>query len=534
MPTKFWKPNKLSLNLAVSLTICAFIYVAILLVVFVLVDIPKFEQQIEDNLNQIIDSFTQPASQAVVHQSSDTANAVLTGFRQFGFVSKATIVTGQGKILAEIDVAANEEPVGWIHRWFLPSEKHNIYYRLLHDERNTEAEPGSLIVLINKYKALQPAFSRLKSVLWANLLQFFVFACIVYFVVYRLVTRRLLAINDALLQISPKKPNGGRVPEFSNRDEVSTLAKGINRFIHTAETYLEDKHQAEKGLLYLTQHLEEVIRERTVDFERARLTAENANRAKSVFLSNMSHELRTPLNAILGFTTRILKKADSSTLGQRERDALLRVFDNGQYLLNLVNDLLDIAKIEADKMELNISQFDINDVIQETCSRLISLAEEKHLRINNLCLNPISVTGDRDRIQQVVTNLLSNAIKYTLQGAVTVSAQRIREAETESVAITVADTGIGIREQDLIKIFDPYNHVHSDLNQVVSVQSTGLGLPLSKKIVELHQGCIEVESSYGEGSLFTVIFPLNGFTDKNASKLSNERDGANSLTAQAK
>ena len=198
-----------------------------------------------------------------------------------------------------------------------------------------------------------------------------------------------------------------------------------------------------------------------------------------------------------------------STLGPREKDALQRVSDNGQYLLNLVNDLLDIAKIEADKVELDVCSFDLKDVVEDTCSGLLSLAEEKYLVLNNLCLDSLIMMADRVRIQQVLTNLLSNALKYTQQGMVTVSMQKIRESEVETAVLTVADTGIGIRDQDIPKIFDPYNHIHSDLNQVVSVQSTGLGLPLSKKIVELHQGRIEVESSPGEGSIFTVMIPVN-------------------------
>ena len=217
----------------------------------------------------------------------------------------------------------------------------------------------------------------------------------------------------------------------------------------------------------------------------------------------MSHELRTPLNSIIGFTRRLLHHK-TLQLAERERDALERVYDNGQYLLHMVNDLLDIAKIEADKMQLSYSTFILNDLLKDTFNKLANLADSKGLALINEMSDMVPVEADQTKLQQVFINLISNAIKYTQEGSISVRSEGMADG---ILTVAIVDTGIGIKESDFAKLFDPYNHIHSDLNDTVSVQSTGLGLPLAHKIMTIHGGDILVESEVGNGSTFRILLP---------------------------
>lgn len=515
--------KKLSAKLALSLAIFGMLYVIAIVALFILFELPAKRKEIDRNINQVVDTFVDPAAQAVFNLDEETATTVLSGFHQYNYVERATIKNEDQSTLAEVSYAHEIAPkYVWLIR-SLGAKKEKVYYRKLTDPRLSPGVHGNLLVVVNQYQALQEAMGQIRTVLLNNLLQYFLFVIIVYWIVYRVVARRLIEINRALSEISPKSPNNQRVPIDKQQDEITRLAAAINQFIDTAEHYLQDKIEAEKGLLYLTQHLEEVIVERTADLEwekqnaeKARDEANQANQAKSVFLSNMSHELRTPLNSILGFTQRILKKS-ADRLNPRELDALERVFDNGKYLLNLVNDILDIAKIEANKMELNTTQVDLGGVLQNCCSRLSALAESKRILLDNT-IGPeqVVIEADQQKMEQLFINIIGNAIKYTLEGRISVYV----ESETETtITVCVEDSGIGINEQDLEKLFDPYNHIHSDLNQAVSVESSGLGLPLSSKIVKLHQGSISVASEPGQGSRFYIKLPKQQSTEEGMNRV---------------
>lgn len=504
------KSNRLSTRLALSLTGFGLGYVLLLMAIFMLVDLPAAKRDIDKEINRVIDTFIDPATQSVFNLDEETARTVLAGFERYAYVEKATIKTEDQVTLAEKVFIRETTQDRHFLLAFFDSQRTKSYYRQLSDDRFNDGVHGSLLIDVNQYRAMQGVVQRMQSVLYANLFQYFIFVVIVYGIVYRLVTRRVAGIHAALEAISPKSPEGRRVPVGKISDELSDLAVGMNTFIDTAENYLQAKNEAERGLLYLTQHLEEVILERTADLEQAKQNAEKArdeanqaNQAKSVFLSNMSHELRTPLNSILGFTQRILKTGGAH-LSHRENDALQRVFDNGKYLLNLVNDILDIAKIEANKMELDICSVTLNTLVSECCRQMESLADSKKLEVINQVTEPVVIEGDFQKLQQVLINLISNGIKYTEQGKLTIS---LDNTGADEIVLHIEDTGVGIATSDFAKIFDPYNHIHSDLNQAVSVQSTGLGLPLSRKIVQLHQGDIEVTSKQGTGSCFSIRLP---------------------------
>jgi signal transduction histidine kinase/HAMP domain-containing protein len=229
---------------------------------------------------------------------------------------------------------------------------------------------------------------------------------------------------------------------------------------------------------------------------------EIANKHKSEFLANMSHELRTPLNAILGYSELIIDNIYGE-VPEKIREVLERVEKNGRHLLSLINDVLDLSKIEAGRLTLTLNEYSMQDIIQTVFTSVEALAVEKNLDLKTTVPNDLTNgKGDGQRIAQVVLNLIGNAIKFTDQGEVNVEAA----VSNESFLISVSDTGPGLSETDQLKIFEEFQQ--ADGSSTRKKSGTGLGLSISKKIVEMHGGRIGVESTLGKGSKFWFRLPI--------------------------
>jgi signal transduction histidine kinase/PAS domain-containing protein len=240
--------------------------------------------------------------------------------------------------------------------------------------------------------------------------------------------------------------------------------------------------------------------------EQARAEAERANRAKSEFLTTMSHELRTPLNAILGFTGTMLMQLPGPLTADQEVQ-LKTVQRNGKHLLALINDLLDLAKIESGKLELHLEILVVQDVVAQVWQSLLPLAEQKGLSCElDIASEPIRFLSDARALGQILINLLSNAIKFTDLGGVRmqVELQRGAGGNEETLMIRVADTGIGIKFEDQARLFSEFGRINSP--EVRAREGTGLGLHLVQRLVGLLNGAVSLESSYGQGSVFTLVF----------------------------
>lgn len=255
------------------------------------------------------------------------------------------------------------------------------------------------------------------------------------------------------------------------------------------------------------QHSDE-LRKAWAEAEAARKNAESANMAKSFFLANMSHEIRTPINGILGMNTMLLKECKDATLLEYAQN----IQNAGHTLLSLVNDVLDITKIESGKMELLIGDYDLFAVLNDCYSVADPRAQSKGLEFN-INVNPKTpslLSGDEVRLRQIINNLLSNAIKYTPSGTVDllVDFKTLPEENSNKrieLVVIVADTGIGIRSDDRGKLFQSFERIDLDRNR--NIEGTGLGLNLTKKLVEMMDGRVMVKSVYGSGSVFEVHVP---------------------------
>ena len=227
-----------------------------------------------------------------------------------------------------------------------------------------------------------------------------------------------------------------------------------------------------------------------------------ASRLKSQFLASMSHELRTPLNSIIGFSKVLLNRFDGE-LTERQETYIRSVHNSGAHLLQLINGILDFSRIEAGKLEMLSEEIDLHELIDECIESSMPLARGKQMKVEkNVPLELPPLSGDRTKIKQILLNLLSNAIKFTGQGRVLVSVV----PEPDAIRVSVADTGIGIREDDLSRLFEPFQQLDNPV--VRSAGGTGLGLAISKKFVELHGGRIWAESRENQGSTFHFTLPL--------------------------
>ncbi len=239
-----------------------------------------------------------------------------------------------------------------------------------------------------------------------------------------------------------------------------------------------------------------------------------ANELKSQFLATMSHELRTPLNAIMGYTEMIIKGVYGD-LNEKQRERLQRVYDNATHLLALINDVLDLAKIESGRMTLNLEPLDVQPLLQAAIARIAPLAEAKRLSLYiDVPQGLPKVEADSTRFHQIMFNLLSNAVKFTRQGGIGVRAyplsviepiEGVPLARGEWLCIAVTDSGIGIAPENFELIFDAFRQV--DGSAVREFQGTGLGLPITRQLVEMLGGKVWLESRIGRGSTFTVALP---------------------------
>jgi signal transduction histidine kinase len=239
-----------------------------------------------------------------------------------------------------------------------------------------------------------------------------------------------------------------------------------------------------------------------IQLQEAKQRAESADHLKSAFLATMSHELRTPLNSIIGFTGILLKNL-AGPLNAEQTKQLNIVKNAGQHLLDLINDVLDISKIEAGQLELRFETVNVYETIEKCVKTISPLAEKKHLELKILSdPTALEIESDRRRVEQVLINLLNNAIKFTEHGGVYIRFV----VEKSSIRVSIRDTGIGIKAGDLSKLFKAFSQIDTGISR--QHEGTGLGLSISKKLIDMLGGKINVESEWGRGSTFSFTLPL--------------------------
>ncbi|MEO7007602.1 MAG: ATP-binding protein, partial [Caldimonas sp.] len=341
----------------------------------------------------------------------------------------------------------------------------------------------------------------------------------------RIITRPILAVGSAARQVVEQRDYSRRVAK-SGDAEVGALVDAFNEMMgeieqrtqaleasnRDKECEVDERRIAQQEVMRLNEELERRVLERTAQLERsnadlvvATAAAHEANRAKSEFLSNMSHELRTPLNAIIGFGQLLAATEAAAMTPQRSKEFIEHIVEAGRHLLSLINDILNLAQIEAGKLTVSLEAVELAGVLAECRSMTEAMAEARNIRLLFAPGAGISVRADRTRLKQVLLNLLSNAVKYNRDlGSVVVDCNR---PSPDIVRVSVQDTGIGLRPEQMQALFQPFNR----LGQETGVQEgTGIGLVLTKRLVELMGGTLGVNSAPGTGTVFWIDLRCEG------------------------
>jgi signal transduction histidine kinase/DNA-binding response OmpR family regulator len=348
---------------------------------------------------------------------------------------------------------------------------------------------------------LQVINNRLKSyalITFAVLLVSLIVALLISKVSQRVISHPIMQLAETVRVISQYKDYSLRAEVTGNHDEVSILITSVNEMLGQIQQRDDALQQAHDKLEHRVEERTAQLATANKELELKNREVERATKLKSQFLANMSHELRTPLNAIIGFSDLLADKG-AGPLTDKQGRFIAHVRNGARHLLQLINDILDLSKIEAGQLDMRYDDFQIKDALPEVLSTIRPLAMSKNITVEqNLDMEAV-VRADRVRFKQVLYNLLSNAVKFTPnEGSVTIDCGK----EGKFVRVSVTDTGIGIRPEDQAMVFEEFRQVEGSTHE-----GTGLGLAITRRLVEQQGGKISLESEFGKGSRFTFTLP---------------------------
>lgn len=434
-------------------------------------------------------------AQARVRLEHDPATEPITGNRPKSSVSRTVYTTEKGKPSYH-EIRKDDEYV-----YYQPIFIREAFCVDCHKQMNTnpELKEGDLQAIVQvriPTGTVQAAVTRNKAYLLAiAFITVFLAMIALYVVVRYVIVKPLRHLRDVSDEIS--RGNTALRAEIQTGDEFEELAVSFNRML---QNMLDSSAEL--------RHLNDDLDGKVDQLAQTNMRLFEMNRLKSDFLATMSHELRTPLNSIIGFSD-VLDSIDS--LDNKQRRYVQNIQRSGRLLLDMINDILDLAKIESGKMELNLTDFKIEPIIAAQCDMARPLAEKKNIDVNTEIAPDLpELHQDQTKIQQVLSNLLSNAIKFTPEGGqINVT---VRLNASQRLELVVADTGVGIAEPDKLAIFEKFRQGPTGLStgdaMTREYSGTGLGLSIVKELCKLLGGEISLESELGKGSTFTVALPV--------------------------
>ncbi|HKV81913.1 MAG TPA: ATP-binding protein [Candidatus Sulfotelmatobacter sp.] len=496
---------------------------------FLIYDLISFRRQLSQDLmtQAAIIGFNSGAAMAFKDESA--ATATLSALKAKDDIVAAALYSPEGKVFAHYFQVDKSLPLS------LPSRSQQNGYRFeggylqVFQQVTMNGERVGTLFLLSDMRQWNIRAKRYTSIIIVVVLICGSLALLLSSKLQRLISKPILHLEDTMRMVSSNKNYEIRATRFYG-DEIGRLIDGFNTML--SEIQLRDSalQRANNELQTSTHELEvEIIhRKRTQDeLLTAKQAAEQASRAKSAFLANMSHELRTPLNAIIGYSEMLEEEVQDSGKISNVRD-LQKIQAAGKHLLALINDVLDLSKIEAGKMQLHDEVFEIQDMIDEIVTTLKpAIAKNENAFQLRMPKEIGTMRGDVTKIRQILLNLLSNSCKFTDRGSISLDVNRLFDASEDWVRFRVCDTGIGISAEQQENLFQEFTQ--ADISISRKYGGTGLGLAISHRFVQMMKGRITVESSSGHGSVFTVDLPVQAAVEQVESIQSREAVSSEAL-----
>lgn len=511
--TKGFK-HRLSYRLTRDTVLIAMVLGLILNTVQITLDYFGAQHSMDEDIRALIEISHNPASQIAYNIDVRLAEELLDGLLRHPATIDARIVDSENGTMAAASKSSPVSPYRWISDELFGGSR--VFSRELSVPQFSDLPLGQLVVTVDTYHYGLQFLERASYTLISGLLKSLILAASLLGIFYLILTRPMLSVIDTLSQVKASSPEKIRlpVPPGHQRDEIGTMVEIINQHLETIDSTLDQLRTAKNALKNYSDELEHEVESRTREISdknhalqrgnralvKAKEDAMRRARARANFLASMSHEIRTPLNGVLGMLGLALEGEEDSTKQHRLQIAL----SAGESLLGILNDILDISKVEAGKLNLENIPFDMRGLIEECTTLHTQQARNKGVELIAQTDPgfPDQFLGDPTRIRQILNNLLSNAIKFTDCGNVRITA---RYSEN-TLTIDVTDTGIGMNKEGLRRIFSPFSQADTQTTRLYG--GTGLGLTLCRQLIERMHGQIKVESKEQQGTQFTVTLPL--------------------------
>jgi signal transduction histidine kinase/ActR/RegA family two-component response regulator len=501
--------NIRNLSIKQKLTLMAMLTSSIAVILssasFLIYDLVSFRQLLRQDLMTQAQIIAYNSAAALAFKDESSARVTLSALKAKDDVVAAALYTTDGKVFAQYIRSGEANPV-------LPKNpKQNGYatngnYIDVFNEVNLSGDKLGTLFLQSDMKQWSARAWRYAGILGIFVLISGLFAWFIFSKLQTLVSGPILHLEQTMRAVSHERNYRVRATKTSN-DEIGRLIDGFNTMLSEIQHRDKALQRANDDLKTRSNELEqEIVHRRRTQQELldAKHAAEDASRAKSVFLANMSHELRTPLNAIIGYSEMLEEETRDSGNAGNIRD-LRKIQAAGKHLLSLINDVLDLSKIEAGKMGLHLETFGLRPMAEDMVSTLQPALEKRSNRMAvHLAEDLGTMHADVTKVRQILFNLLSNACKFTDHGTITLNVAR-ETKEQDWIVFKVTDTGIGMTPEQQQKLFEDF--VQADTSIARKYGGTGLGLAISQRFAEMMRGYIHVESQIGEGSTFTVKLP---------------------------
>lgn len=507
--------DRLFFRQALNTILVAFVVGMVLSIIQIGYDLWHERRQVDTTVLAMIEMLRDSAGQAAYELDRSLAERVVNGLFAYAPIRVVRVIESDQNVLAQRERPAVTGRLQWLVTSMFAKEQ-NYAVPLIFS--SNEFELGTLEVSVDSYLIAANFFSRAGLVLLNDVIRNVTLITVLLITFYVSLARPVLDMVHRLSAVNINQPAEALLPvaRGHSKDELGLLSTTINDLLQRLDDTLAELRAGQKELQSHRDHLEQEVAQRTQELRRlveelelAKAAAENANQAKSRFLANMSHELRTPLNAILGFTQLMARRSDLPADQQENLEIIRR---SGEHLLTLINDILDLSKIEAGRVNLTETNFDVYHLLDDVEDMFRLRSQEKRLQliVERAPDLPRYIRSDEGRIRQVLLNLLSNALKFTSEGGISVRVKHspvnpdetfvLGQTPSARILFEIEDTGHGIAPEEVTTLFDAF--VQTTAGQK-SAEGTGLGLAISRKFVQLMGGDMQVKSVIGKGSIFS-------------------------------